>query len=764
MPGFFFPFLRPCYSGLPNPRAQPKQAVPKVAPAARSGKRGRGKAAGRNGKSGRGRRGRLLGADRKPAGPGSSLLQEMGGGKRRRRAGKKSAMPRRSFREEVGCGRGPEVRLGPQREAAEHMEGRRRRQGAGDARPSASFPSPRVSRTGDSSAASKRSAAALGYTSDRFVLLLLPRGGPRRAPAIHRGYHVRARAVERSVRDFLLGTRGHSRSQVVSLGAGWDSLYFCLKAAGLLAGSGGRFFEVDLPEVASRKAALISGSAELRALAGGGVPAALGSVRFSGEDYRLLGVDLSELALLEGALRDAGLDPASPTLILAEVVLPYMEVERSNALIQWAAGHFLSAWFILYEQIHPSDPFGHIMQNHFSRLQSPLRSLTTYPDCKAQQMRFLQRGWTECHIMDMNEFYGHFVPREEQKRIQALEPFDEFEEWHLKCSHYFILVAYKGEAAFAPPALSRTEGPPAHCAPCFAGTVAASLCVGGAVAGLKRYGHCSVLLAPDVILTAGGFGDHSGRHCRLTELHMLVKHEDGWRSDKVRLAKLGTAWDGRLFHTMNVLCSGWAVVLGGRKSPVSPALPPLHLKVLADADPLSPSSPIIELALLPPVEGLSVPRWRHTATEVTHEGQAYLFVYGGCSSGQSVRADWCFLLLEGLHCQQIPVEGPVPAGRHSHSACSWAGGVLIAGGLAASEEPLGSLLFLKPAARGFRWHSLETCPPLTPRYSHTAHVHRGKLLLVGGVWLSPPSVPGVAVIDLATRALAEYRVDTVSRN
>ncbi|KAM3836780.1 tRNA wybutosine-synthesizing protein 4 isoform 2-T2 [Vipera latastei] len=646
------------------------------------------------------------------------------------------------------------------------MGGRRRRrrqgrEGAGNARPPPPSPSPRVSGTGDSSAASKRSAAALGYTSDRFVLQLLPRGGPRRAPVIHRGYHVRARAVERSVRGFLLGTRDHPRRQVVSLGAGWDSLYFCLKAAGLLAGSGGRFFEVDLPAVASRKAALISGSAELRALAGGGGGAALGSVTFSGEDYRLLGVDLSELALLEGALCGAGLDPAMPTLILAEVVLPYMEVERSNALIQWAAGHFLRAWFILYEQIHPSDPFGRIMQNHFSRLQSPLRSLTAYPDCKAQQMRFLQRGWTECHVMDMNEFYGRFVPREEQKRIQALEPFDEFEEWHLKCSHYFILVASKGEASFAPPAFSRMEGPPAYCTPRFAGTVAASLCIaGGAVAGLKRYGHCSVLLAPDVILTAGGFGDHAGRHCRLTELHMLVKHEDGWRGDKVRLAELGTAWDGRLFHTMNVLCSGWAVMLGGRKSPVSPALPPLRLKVLADADPLSPGSPTIELALLPPVEGLSVPRWRHTSTEVTHEGQAYLFIYGGCSSGQSVRADWCFLLLEGLHHQQIPVEGPVPAGRHSHSACSWAGGVLIAGGLAASEEPLGSLLFLEPAARGFQWHSLETCPPLTPRYSHTAHVHRGKLLLVGGVWLSPPSVPGVAVIDLETRALAEYRIDT----
>lgn len=160
-----------------------------------------------------------------------------------------------------------------------------------------------------------------------------------------------------------------------------------------------------------------------------------------------------------------------------------------------------------------------------------------------------------------------------------------------------------------------------------------------------------MLLAPDVILTTGGFGDHGGRHCRLTELHILLKQQDGWRSDKVRLAELEMSWgkqqglggthplvqascpslatrafssppaDGRLFHTVNVLRSGWAVVLGGRKSPVSLALPPLRLKGLADADPLSPSNPVLELAPLPPVEGLSVPRWRHTATEVMHEGR-----------------------------------------------------------------------------------------------------------------------------------------------
>uniref|UniRef100_A0A803TUH9 Uncharacterized protein n=1 Tax=Anolis carolinensis TaxID=28377 RepID=A0A803TUH9_ANOCA len=111
---------------------------------------------------------------------------------------------------------------------------------------------------------------------------------------------------------------------------------------------------------------------------------------------------------------------------------------------------------------------------------------------------------------------------------------------------------------------------------------------------------------------------------------------------------------------------------------------------------------------------------------------------------------------------KVPVEGPVPPGRHSHGACAWEGGVLMAGGLGAAEQPLGSVLFLRPIEGGFRWQTLETFPPLIPRYSHTAHVHRGKLLLVGGVWLHAPSVPGVAVVDLATGQAAEYSIDTVS--
>lgn len=43
----------------------------------------------------------------------------------------------------------------------------------------------------------------------------------------------------------------------------------------------------------------------------------------------------------------------------------------------------------------------------------------------------------------MNNFYMSLSPAE-RSRVESLELFDEFEEWHLKCSHYIILCAITG--------------------------------------------------------------------------------------------------------------------------------------------------------------------------------------------------------------------------------------------------------------------------------------------------------------------------------
>lgn len=44
----------------------------------------------------------------------------------------------------------------------------------------------------------------------------------------------------------------------------------------------------------------------------------------------------------------------------------------------------------------------------------------------------------------MNDFYMS-LPTYEKLRVEKLELFDEFEEWHLKCNHYIILCGVVGQ-------------------------------------------------------------------------------------------------------------------------------------------------------------------------------------------------------------------------------------------------------------------------------------------------------------------------------
>jgi hypothetical protein len=47
--------------------------------------------------------------------------------------------------------------------------------------------------------------------------------------------------------------------------------------------------------------------------------------------------------------------------------------------------------------------------------------------------------------MKASDFYKDVVSNEEKSRIDKLELFDEYEAWHLKCTHYILLSAVKGE-------------------------------------------------------------------------------------------------------------------------------------------------------------------------------------------------------------------------------------------------------------------------------------------------------------------------------
>ncbi|KAG7232018.1 hypothetical protein INR49_009988 [Caranx melampygus] len=453
-----------------------------------------------------------------------------------------------------------------------------------------------VQGTNDSSVVSKVSAAAHGYFTDHFL------------------------------QHFIL-----------SLGAGFDSLYFRLQADEAL--DRAVVFEVDFPDVARRKTDLITSDITLRRILDAHLPPPAGQVHVSSGRYRLLGADLREEAQLEEALGAAGLDWAAPTLVLSEVVLTYMETQWSDDVISWAAKLLPQSLFVMYEQIHPHDPFGRVMLDHFLKLNSTLHALQLYQDTAAHTHRFLDKGWEQCVCLDMNDFYLRLVPEEERSRVELLEPFDEYEEWHQKCSHYFILTASRGSVT-AQALLPRPAVSPVTCSsPAWS---PAALSVKTIPAHVEGLGMASCSVGPGQVLLTGG----SSRGGRGALSRLLLRGQDDWRCVSVEpSADLGV----RLYHTITPRPDGGLVLFGGRTSPLSPVRSLFRVTF----DPCAPAAEpeggdTVRLCAEQMVctGDPPAPRWRHTATVVSHEGKDFLFVFGGKNQSDAALGDAHFLSLD----------------------------------------------------------------------------------------------------------------------
>jgi len=86
------------------------------------------------------------------------------------------------------------------------------------------------------------------------------------------------------------------------------------------------------------------------------------------------------------------------------------------------------------------------MFNHFKRLGSPLKCILKYPTQQDQLDRYKKAGFTDCFVTRASDFYRICISNEEKSRIDKIELFDEYEPWHLKCSHYTLITATKGES------------------------------------------------------------------------------------------------------------------------------------------------------------------------------------------------------------------------------------------------------------------------------------------------------------------------------
>lgn len=615
-----------------------------------------------------------------------------------------------------------------------------------------------VEGTNDSSCLSKYSMAKQGYFDDDYLVYFVSKQ-PRRSPLIHIGYYVRATVISSTLKEFC-DKLSKQVAQIISFGAGFDTSFFRLsgdKNKNII------YYEIDFPRVVTRKIQCIRGSDCLKRIIGDFKVTEYG---LSSNRYHLLCADLRDVESVETQLSEAGVSLSLPTLFLSECAITYLEETKSDNLIQWAT-KFANATFVTYEQIEPEDGFGIVMLQHFESLNTPLQSVRRYPSLLDQQNRYKKLGWKECISIPALDAYFNVTGPEEYARVTRLELFDEWEEFHLKCCHYSLVIASQGSL-----------------------TNWLSLCRVGVHSGLASvcktilwnlidcgqaqiFGHCSVLSengnGKTEMYIIGGFGcDEQGAHRRNKHAFILTPKDcftgytmgnkcncdDKEFSFEVMYATLTLYTPSDTMHQRMIL-------YGGRTSPqkcvnVRPAIVEVDCSGHVRCQPLVSGTCTV------------VPRWRHSSVIAKHHGSNMFVVFGGCTKNRQVLGDaWKINLNTDLSKRTVLFlkETHVkPCARFSHSAAVMITGsdcdtVLISGGLDDSLKPLNDIWELDMKTE--QWKIIDIAGIL-PRYGHTSHVVNSTLILVGGVNTLTGQQPGICVVDLQRKTCTELQLPTMN--
>ncbi|GAB7362743.1 hypothetical protein MBLNU230_g3049t1 [Neophaeotheca triangularis] len=302
--------------------------------------------------------------------------------------------------------------------------------------------------TNNSSIVSKRSVEKLYWSDEPEYFRYFVNKFKRRSPLINRGYWLRMKAVETTVERFLQ-QETDKKKVVVNLGCGFDPLPWLFFGKRPAMCEGAVFVDVDYAQLMQKKVSMIEQTEQLTSLVPGfkrteqkhGVLA-------TSTNYVPVGCDLRDLDLLRIILEDQFQMSECKVAILfvAEVSTAYMKKDASDAVFEWAASYD-DVQFCLLEQHLPDGadhPFAQTMLKHFEKLRTPLHAIGTMDEMK---LRFINAGFPDQGV-DIRSLWAlwsdnSFLAPDERRSLDKVEPFDEWEEFALFGSHYFLLVATK---------------------------------------------------------------------------------------------------------------------------------------------------------------------------------------------------------------------------------------------------------------------------------------------------------------------------------
>nr|CAG4646371.1 EOG090X08O3 [Macrothrix elegans] len=309
-----------------------------------------------------------------------------------------------------------------------------------------------VRATNDDASFCKKFAVQLGYWKDPFISQLV-RNTDRKAPEINRGYFTRVIGITTLVHRFIRAVKGNC--QIVSFGAGFDTLFWRLSEAGFLMK---KYVEIDFPNVTSRKSHYIRNSSQMTEFLEQLIMIMFiivsgGETRFSGNEihsnvYHLVAADVRNLAEVETKLIECSIEMTVPTLFLFECVLVYIPVKSSHALLKFLADKFSSTFCINYEQVNMMDRFGEVMLTNLRSRGCALAGVEACSSLKSQEDRFIINGWDGAEALDMNQVYHQVISPSEIMRIEKIEFLDEKELLDQLFHHYCICVAWKSSLDF----------------------------------------------------------------------------------------------------------------------------------------------------------------------------------------------------------------------------------------------------------------------------------------------------------------------------